>query len=194
MTLASRWWQLYLKPGAEMEVSLPAGIEKDFMGVATQRGMFDRAMQQARKTLYLDTFPRFEETDEAQALMKLLLGADGGSPPPPPPPPPAPPPPLAPPPAARPSPDAAQQERAAQERAAQGRAAHAEQEHAATKVQAMQRGRLARRQAADAASAAASEAVPVQAKRPHGSAQVVPWGEEEPALNLASRICTHGAR
>ena len=59
---------------------MPAGLEGDFMGPVSL-SMFDRAMDAAHKTLVLDIFPRFEETDEGR---KLKLDVDAAAPPPPP--------------------------------------------------------------------------------------------------------------
>ena len=58
---------------------MPAGIEKDFTGVDVSRDIFDRAIQQARKTLLLDTFPRFEDSDVGRQLKKEL-GAETAAP------------------------------------------------------------------------------------------------------------------
>ena len=71
--------ETYLTPGASLQVSLPSGIERDFTEEDVHRGMFDQAMQQARKTLHLDTFPRFEETDPARKLRRSLLPDEGSA-------------------------------------------------------------------------------------------------------------------
>lgn len=52
----------YLESTSALEVSLPSGVGGDFSTV--DQAMFDRALAAARSSLEMDTFPRFEETDD----------------------------------------------------------------------------------------------------------------------------------
>lgn len=62
----------FLAPGASQEVSLPSGAGQPFDVI--ERNMFDRALLAARKSMWQDTFPRFED-EPACAKLKVRLTA-----------------------------------------------------------------------------------------------------------------------